>query len=80
MARDSKPENLVVGYVEEDEEKQIQEMAKGAGAGAAIGGPAGLLVGSASLAIPGVGRVIAAGPLAAFIAGAGIGGDRGRFD
>lgn len=77
MAKDSKPENVVVEYVEEDGEKQIQDMAKGAGAGAAIGGLAGLLVGLASLAIPGVGPVIAAGPLASFIAGAGIGATAG---
>ena len=77
MAKDSKPGNTVVEYVEEDGEKQIQDMAKGAGAGAAIGGLAGLLVGLASLAIPGVGPVIAAGPLATFIAGAGIGATAG---
>lgn len=77
MAKDSKPENAVVEYVEEDGDQQIQDMAKGAGAGAAIGGLAGLLVGLASLAIPGVGPVIAAGPLATFIAGAGIGATAG---
>jgi stress response protein YsnF len=47
--------------------------AKGAGAGAAIGGIAGLVVGLTGLAIPGVGPIIAAGPLAAALAGAGIG-------
>ena len=43
------------------------------GAGAAVGGLAGFLVGIAALAIPGVGPVIAAGPLAAGILGAGLG-------
>jgi hypothetical protein len=44
-----------------------------AGAGAAVGGLAGLFAGMAALAIPGIGPVIAAGPLAAGIMGAGIG-------
>jgi stress response protein YsnF len=47
--------------------------AKGAGAGAALGGIAGLVVGLTGLAIPGVGPIVAAGPLAATLAGAGIG-------
>ena len=46
---------------------------KGAGTGAAIGGGFGLIAGLASLAIPGFGPVIAAGPLAAALTGAGIG-------
>ena len=46
---------------------------KGAGTGAAIGGVLGLVAGAASLAIPGVGPIIAAGPIASALAGAGIG-------
>lgn len=46
---------------------------KGAGTGAAIGGVLGLVAGAASLAIPGVGPIIAAGPIAAALAGAGVG-------
>ena len=46
---------------------------KGAGTGAAVGGVLGLVAGAASLAIPGVGPIIAAGPIAAGLAGAGIG-------
>jgi hypothetical protein len=48
----------------------------GAGIGAALGGVGGLLVGLGALAIPGIGPVLAAGPLAAAIggvAGAGAG-------
>jgi hypothetical protein len=45
----------------------------GAGTGAVLGGIAGLVVGMAGLAIPGIGPVIAAGPLAAALAGAGAG-------
>src|SRR5688572_2138156 len=47
------------------------------GAGAAVGGLAGFLVGVAALAIPGIGPVIAAGPLAAGILGAGLGAAAG---
>ena len=48
----------------------------GAGVGAAVGGGTGLvlgLIGIGSLAIPGIGPIIAAGPIAAALAGAGIG-------
>jgi len=48
----------------------------GAGIGAVVGGLGGLLIGWGALAIPGVGPVIAAGPLAAALsglAGAGVG-------
>ncbi|HEV2802924.1 MAG TPA: YsnF/AvaK domain-containing protein [Pyrinomonadaceae bacterium] len=66
-----------VAYVEEDGEEQIKDMAKGAGTGAAIGGLAALLLSLTSVAIPGIGPVLAAGPLAALIAGAGIGATAG---
>jgi len=49
------------------------DAAKGAGIGAAIGGLGGLLVSLGALAIPGVGPVIAAGPLLAALTGAGVG-------
>ena len=45
----------------------------GAGAGAALGGLGGLLLAVAPLAIPGIGPIVAAGPIAAALAGAGIG-------
>lgn len=46
---------------------------KGAGAGAAVGGLAGLLLGVTAVTIPGVGPLLAAGPLAALIGGAATG-------
>jgi len=49
----------------------------GAGAGAAIGGFGGLLLGLGALAIPGIGPIIAAGPLAATLAGATLGAATG---
>jgi len=45
----------------------------GAGTGAALGGMAGLALALAPLAIPGVGPILAAGPIAAALAGAGLG-------
>src|SRR4051812_33384585 len=47
--------------------------AKGAGTGAVLGGIAGLVVGLGVLAIPGIGPIIAAGPIITTLAGAGIG-------
>lgn len=44
-----------------------------AGVGAMMGGIAGFLLGLAALAIPGIGPVLAAGPLAAALGGAGLG-------
>lgn len=48
-------------------------VATGAGAGAILGGIGGLVVGLSLLPIPGIGPIIAAGPLASAMAGAGIG-------
>lgn len=49
------------------------EVAEGAGIGALIGGLGGLLVGLGALAIPGVGPIIAAGPIVAAVTGATMG-------
>ncbi|HZP22009.1 MAG TPA: PRC-barrel domain-containing protein [Terriglobales bacterium] len=46
----------------------------GGGAGLVVGGVLGWLVGIGTLAIPGVGPLIAAGPIVAALAGAGVGG------
>lgn len=49
----------------------------GAATGVAIGGVLGWLAGIGAMAIPGVGPLIAAGPIMAAIAGAGLGGTVG---
>src|SRR6476619_1719939 len=49
----------------------------GAAAGGATGGVIGLLAGIGALAIPGVGPLIAAGPIVAALGGAAIGGATG---
>jgi hypothetical protein len=69
------PENLgskAIGM--EKATKAPEGAATGAGSGAILGGTLGLLAGIGALAIPGVGPLIAAGPIMATLAGAGIGG------
>lgn len=65
------------GLAHTKETKSPEGTAIGAGAGAIIGGALGILAGIGSLAIPGVGPFIAAGPIMATLAGAGIGGTLG---
>lgn len=72
----------LVASEEEEEGKgegkaRAKGAAKGAGTGAAIGGAAGLLLGLTGLAIPGLGPILAAGPIASLLAGAGIGAAAG---
>lgn len=59
--------------LESDVDSDAVGAGEGAGIGAVLGGLAGLLIGLGALAIPGVGPIIAAGPLAATLAGAGVG-------
>ena len=54
--------------------KAPEGAATGAGSGAVLGGTLGLLAGIGALAIPGVGPLIAAGPIMAALAGMGMGG------
>ena len=51
----------------------------GATAGGVVGGTLGVLVGLGALAIPGVGPLLAAGPIVAGLAGLGAGGAVGGF-
>jgi hypothetical protein len=57
--------------------KTPEGVAAGAGTGAAVGGVLGWLVGDGAIAIPGVGPLIAAGPIVAALAGAGAAGATG---
>lgn len=61
-------------FAHEKATKAPEGAATGATSGAVIGGALGWLVGIGSLAIPGVGPFIAAGPIMAALAGAGVGG------
>lgn len=56
-----------------DGDKGTSATAKGAVTGAVVGGGAGLAASLAGIAIPGVGPIIAAGPIVATLAGAGTG-------
>ncbi|MGF7034353.1 putative membrane protein [Paenibacillus mucilaginosus] len=57
--------------------KAPEGAATGAATGGALGGIAGLLAGIGALAIPGVGPIIAAGPIAAALTGAAVGAGAG---
>src|SRR5712672_3335122 len=57
--------------------KAPEGAATGATSGAVIGGGLGWLAGIGALAIPGVGPLIAAGPIVAALAGAAVGGATG---
>lgn len=59
--------------------KAPEGAAVGAGSGAAVGGALGWLVGVGALVIPGVGPVIAAGPIVTTLAGISVGGALGGF-
>ena len=63
LTRDTAPEVTTTG----------EDAMAGAGIGAVAGGIGGLIVGLVALPIPGLGPVIAAGPIAAALTGAGIG-------
>jgi hypothetical protein len=64
-------------FAHEKNTKAPEGAATGAGSGAVIGGTLGWLAGIGALAIPGVGPLIAAGPIVAALAGAGVGGTVG---
>ena len=61
-------------FAHEKETKAPEGAATGAGSGAVLGGGLGWLAGIGALAIPGLGPFIAAGPIMAALAGAGVGG------
>lgn len=61
-------------FAHEKATKAPEGTATGAVTGGVIGGTLGLLAGIGALAIPGVGPLIAAGPIMATLAGAGAGG------
>jgi hypothetical protein len=74
------PENLGSKELATDKSTKAPEgAALGAGSGAAVGGALGWLVGVGALAIPGIGPVIAAGPIVAALTGIGVGGALGGF-
>jgi uncharacterized protein (TIGR02271 family) len=75
VARDRSGEytRYLQGQKEGQTENIADGAAAGAGVGAVLGGLGGILLGLGALAIPGIGPVVAAGPIAAGLAGAGAG-------
>jgi hypothetical protein len=69
------PDNVgTKDFAHEKQTKAPEGAATGATAGAVVGGTLGLLAGIGSLAIPGLGPFIAAGPIMGALAGMGTGG------
>jgi hypothetical protein len=64
-------------FAHEKNTKAPEGAATGAGAGGIAGGALGWLVGIGALAIPGVGPLIAAGPIVAALSGAAVGAAAG---
>jgi hypothetical protein len=61
-------------FAAEKNTKAPEGTATGVGVGGVVGGTLGLLAGIGALAIPGVGPLIAAGPIMGALAGLGVGG------
>jgi len=64
-------------FATEKNTKAPEGTTTGAGVGGTVGGAIGLLAGIGAIAIPGVGPLIAAGPIMATLAGVGVGGTVG---
>jgi hypothetical protein len=64
-------------FAAEKNTKAPEGATAGVGVGGAVGGTLGLLAGIGALAIPGVGPLIAAGPIMGALAGLGVGGTVG---
>lgn len=60
-----------------DQTAADEGMAAGAAVGGVLGGGAGLALSLSALAVPGIGPILAAGPLIAALAGAAVGGAAG---
>ena len=76
VVRTNQADDYTAGNMEQTE-NDASGAAAGAGIGAVLGGLAGLLVGLGALAIPGIGPIVAVGPLATTLAGAGLGAATG---
>jgi hypothetical protein len=73
VANKSASESWGGGNTTTDRGDTASDVAADAGIGAVLGGVGGLLLSFAGLAIPGIGPVLAAGPILAALGGAGIG-------
>lgn len=74
IAKDREDVNAIS---DETETKAPEGLASGAATGGVLGGVTGLLAGLGALAIPGIGPIVAAGPIAATLTGAAVGAGAG---
>ena len=77
IAKDEQKRQSGSGDMETGGEMGTDGIGDGTAWGAGLGGVAGLLAGAGALAIPGIGPIIAAGPLAGVLSGAVTGGVAG---
>ena len=77
VGNNSRPRVAVDDAVKVTTADDAAGVATGAAAGGALGGAVGLAASLLGLAIPGIGPILAAGPLAAALAGAGAGAAAG---
>ncbi len=68
------PDPSPVGSADGRETNAPEGATSGTVAGIAVGGTLGWLAGAGALVVPGVGALLAAGPIAGLLAGAGVGG------
>lgn len=73
----AKDRDDVEDVTDETGTKAPEGLATGAATGGILGGTAGLLAGLGALAIPGIGPILAAGPIAATLTGAAVGASAG---
>ncbi|HZG69898.1 MAG TPA: general stress protein [Chondromyces sp.] len=73
----SKNEEQVDYVAEQTDTKAEEGAATGAATGGLLGGLTGVLAGAGALAIPGIGPIVAAGPIAAGLTGAAAGAGAG---
>ena len=64
---------------ENENQEDNQDLTAGATTGGTLGGLAGLMAGAGALTIPGIGPVVAAGPIAAGLSGVAAGGLTGSL-
>lgn len=65
------------GDTEKDVDAGMENLTGGISTGGVLGGLAGLAAGAGALAIPGIGPLVAAGPIAGLLSGAATGGVAG---
>jgi uncharacterized membrane protein len=79
LARDKKKSGTGDRGMKETSFETSDSVGDGATTGGILGGLAGLAAGAGALAIPGIGPIVAAGPISGIIAGAATGGVAGSL-